>query len=177
MAAQASYQDEQRAAARTVTLENVDAASSLVIPSASVNNAPPQDLVVPGVSTELQLEKPTSVSQPGGPQLTTPVADVILHEMRSWYAQRCEDENVSGIWKLLHSVLFKKVTVPNPSDIWRNEGDTEDGVQMIVSKEYVARQVKQVIERREQWLQENDLPKHTLMNNDQKDAFLAELKA
>ena len=33
MAAQARYQDEQRAAARTVTFENVDAAPSLILPS------------------------------------------------------------------------------------------------------------------------------------------------
>ena len=132
---------------------------------------------MPGVSTELQLEKPTSVSQPGGPQLTTPVADAVLQEMRSWYAERGDDENVSRTWKQLHAVLFKKVRVPNPADIWHNESDTEDGVPMVVSKEFVALQVKQVIERREQWLQDNGLPMHTLMNDEQKDAFLEELKA
>ena len=74
-------------------------------------------------------------------------------------------------------MLFKKVRVPIASDIWQSEGETEDGLPMVVSAEFVAQQVKEVIERREQWLRDNALPLDTLMNKAQKDAFLAEVKA
>ena len=103
--------------------------------------------------------------------------------MKSWYGQRVDDPNVANAWKHLHSVLFKKVRVPPAGDIWRQSGqhpsgdDPEEGVQMIVSVEYVAFQVKSVIERREQWLRANSLPLNTIMNEQQKEAFLDELKA
>ena len=48
---------------------------------------------------------------------------------------------------------------------------------MVVSAEFVALQVKQVIQRREQWLRDNSLPFDSIMNEDQKDAFLDEVKA
>ena len=48
---------------------------------------------------------------------------------------------------------------------------------MVVSAEYVAFQVKGLIERREQWLRANSLPLNTIMNEEQKEAFLDELKA
>ena len=48
---------------------------------------------------------------------------------------------------------------------------------MVVSEEFVAMQVKKVIQRREQWLRDNHLPLTTVMNDAQKDKFLAELKA
>ena len=42
---------------------------------------------------------------------------------------------------------------------------------------FKAELTRKVIERREQWLRENNLPMDTLMNDDQKEAFLAEVKA
>ena len=47
---------------------------------------------------------------------------------------------------------------------------------MVVSQEYVAHQVKAVIERREEWLWEHHLALETVMNEEQKDAFLLECK-
>ena len=97
--------------------------------------------------------------------------------MKPWYAQRADDENVTSTWKHLHSVLFKKVRVPYAADIWCTEGETVDGLPMVVSAEFVAQQVKKVIERREKWLRDNDKPFDTLMNKAERDAFLAEVKA
>ena len=48
---------------------------------------------------------------------------------------------------------------------------------VVVSEEFVASQVRALIERREQFLRENDLSLDTIMDNSQKDAFLASVKA
>ena len=110
--------------------------------------------------------------------------------MKAWYEARVDDESVTNTWKHLHSVLFKKVRVPYESDLWRqpehppseydaddNDEDEGDGVRMVVSAEFVAMQVKKVIERREKWLRDNNFPVDTLMNVQQRNAFLEEVKA
>ena len=51
--------------------------------------------------------------------------------------------------------------------MWRSESQV-----MVVSAEYVARQVREVIKWRETWLEQEGLPMDTLMNETQKDAFL-----
>ena len=43
---------------------------------------------------------------------------------------------------------------------------------MVVSKEHVARQVGEVIARRQKWLAQKMLPMDTFINDDQKEAFL-----
>lgn len=101
--------------------------------------------------------------------------------MQPWYAERADDEDVAAIWKHLHTVLFKKVRVPCEEDLWCQgrlppKGDPVEGNAMVVSVEFAALQVKKLIERREQWLRKNNLPMQTVMNEDQKVAFLAELK-
>ena len=61
------------------------------------------------------------------------------------------------MWQKRGSIctLFKKVRVPHPSDIWLEDpefpagDDDEQGLQMVISEQFVAHQVKQVIERRE----------------------------
>ena len=63
------------------------------------------------------------------------------------------------------------------ADSWCTEDDTEDGLPMVVSAEFVGLQVKKIVQRREQWLRDNSLPLHTIMNEDQEDAFLAEAEA
>ena len=116
------------------------------------------------------------------------VAKAIVSQMKAWYTERCEDDDVSTTWKHLHRVLFKKARVPYASDIWSksasvsqpsaSQGDEPaDGLPMVVSEEFVAMQVKSVIERREQWLTDNNLPLSTIMIGSQKDEFLAEIKA
>ena len=114
------------------------------------------------------------------------MADAIVSEMKAWYADRIEDENVARSCKHLHSALFKKVRVPYASDICSkcgsvsqptaSEGDDPvDGLPMVVSEEFVAMQAKSVIQRRAQWLRDNHLPLTTVMDNPQKDKFLAHL--
>ena len=117
---------------------------------------------------------------------TDVAADAIVSDMKAWYADRIEDENVARTCKHLHSALFKKVRVPYASDIWSKSGsvsqptasegdDPVDGIPMVVSEEFVAMQVKNVIQRRAQWLRDNHLPLTTVMDNPQKDKFLAHL--
>ena len=74
-------------------------------------------------------------------------------------------------WKHLHTVLFKKVRVPYAADVWSQsanasvsqpsasgaDDDPVDGIPMVVSAEFVAWHVKNVIERREKWLRDNRL--------------------
>ena len=104
------------------------------------------------------------------------------------YAVKTGDDRVATTWKHLHSVLFKKVRVPYAADVWSQSAsvsqpsadaaaDHVGGIPMVVSEEFVASQVRNVIERRERWLRDNDLPLDTVMDGDQKVKFLADLKA
>ena len=146
----------------------------------------------PSVGDSVSAASSQDVGQTQAPKarnaLTHGVAAAIVSEMKAWYADRIEDDNVATTWKHLHSVLFKKVRVPYASDIWSksasvsqpsaSEGDDPvDGLPMVVFEEFVALQVKNVIQRREQWLRDNHLPLTIVMDDPQKDKFLAELKA
>jgi hypothetical protein len=103
--------------------------------------------------------------------------------MRRWYEERLDREEVSVAWKHLQQCLFKTVTVPLQADLWRNPNlgapqpeDETEGQVMVVSKEHVAKQVREVITWREKWLEQTGLPSNTLMNDEQKDAFLTASK-
>ena len=130
----------------------------------------------PGVDASSATALSSQPNRSAGPRnaLTYCVGENIVKDMKAWYAERVDDENVAKTWKHLHNVLFKKVRVPYKADIWCQ---AEEGTPMVVSEEFVASQVKKVIERREQWLRNKRLPLQTVMNNSQKDAFLAEVKA
>jgi hypothetical protein len=111
--------------------------------------------------------------------LTYNVAEGILKDMRRWYEERLDGEDVSVAWKHLHQCLFKTVTVPLSDDRWRNPNlgaaqpeDESEGQAMVVSKEHVAHQVREVIERREKWLALVNLPMDTIMSYDDKEACL-----
>ena len=132
-----------------------------------------------GGDAESSLPDTASVSQPS--------AKDIVDEMKAWYAERAGDTSVATTWKHLHKCLFKKVTVPYAADVWSQsasvsqpsadeETDHVDGIPMVVSEEFVASQVKNLIERREKWLRDNNLLLSTVMNGAQRDKFLAELK-
>ena len=104
------------------------------------------------------------------------VAEALLKEVREWYENRQDDEDVTNAWKHLHKLLYKKVRVRPSGFICDNEDDTEQGVEMVVSAEDVALQVKNIIERREQFLETNNLPLDTIMMEEQKTAFLKEVE-
>ena len=103
-----------------------------------------------------------NAAPPGpGPRnaLTHNEADAILEDMRRWYEERLDGEDVSVGWKHLQQCLFKTVTVPLDADIWRNPNlgaaqpeDESEGQVMVVSKEHVAHQIREVITWREKWL-------------------------
>jgi len=183
---QPQLSDDMTPASTCVSQPGADDASSV---SASTSQPQRSDDLTPAS---------TCVSQPGAddassasaftsqPQrrhqprnaLSHGVADSIVKDMKAWYAERADDEGVAKTWKHLHTVLFKKVRVRNPNDIWwQGSDDTVEGLPMVVSAEFVALQVKKVIERREQWLRDNSLPLQTIMNENQKDVFLKEVKA
>ena len=73
----------------------------------------------------------------------------------------------------LHRGLFRKVKHRLEADIWwtdalqeiRLDDDPEYQV-MVVSKEYVAKQVREVIDWRETWLKKQGLATDTRMNQD-----------
>ncbi len=99
--------------------------------------------------------------------------------MRRWYEERLGGGDVSVGWKHLQQCLVKTVTVPLNADIWRNPNlgaaqpeDESEGQVIVVSKEHVAHQVREVIAWREKWLAQEGLPRNTFMNNEEKDAFL-----
>ena len=112
-----------------------------------------RDTASPAPSTDVGKTKTRNA-------LTFGVADAIVNDLKAWYEERIGDESVAAIWKLLHSVLFKKVRVPPPADLWSPSAsvsqpsaseadDPVDGIPMVVSEEFVALQVKNLIERRE----------------------------
>ena len=79
--------------------------------------------------------------------------------MRAWYENHIDEELVSTTWKTLHSFLVKKVWVSSAAALPRtasdppSRDDPADGKKIMVSAEFVDRQVNKVIQRREQWLQ------------------------
>ena len=151
-------------------------------PAAAESTEEQEEKQVKRTSDTGTAEKGTAAKPPGsGPRnaLTHNVADAILKDMRRWYEERLDGEDVSVAWKHLQQCLFRTVTVPLHADIWRNPNfgaaqpeDESEGQVMVVSKEHVAKQVREVIEWREKWLAQEGLPGNTLMNNKQKDAFL-----
>ena len=60
-------------------------------------------------------------------------AETALQDMRAWYEARIDDDQVTPLWKSLHTVLFKKVRVPYPEDHWQaacdipSEGEPKEG--------------------------------------------------
>ena len=95
------------------------------------------------------------------------VAEFILQDMRKLYEEKLEIGEITNCWKHLQQCLFKKVRVPLEGDMWISESQV-----MVVSAEYVARQVSEVLKWREAWLKEAELPKDTVMDSPQKTAFL-----
>ena len=109
----------------------------------------------------------------------------LLDELRSWYDNR-EDTWEAGEEKAmdhLHRFLFRKVKHRLKEDKWWTpplqwtRPDNDPGYQvMVVSKEYVAKQVREIIEKRETWLSEQGHELDTCMNAEQRTAFLTYCK-
>ena len=109
----------------------------------------------------------------------------LLDELRSWYDNR-EDTWEAGEEKAmdhLHRFLFRKVKHRLKEDKWWTPAlqwtrpDNDPGYQvMVVSKEYVAKQVREIIEKRETWLSEEGHELDTRMNAEQRTAFLTYCK-
>ena len=102
-----------------------------------------------------------------------------MKDMRSWYEERLEGIDVSAAWKHMQQCLFKKVKVAvdvgmrwNPNLGAAQPEDESEGQVMVVSKEHVANQVREVITWREKWLEQQGLPMNMFMNKGQKEAFL-----
>ena len=86
---------------------------------------------------------------------------------------RIEGQEVTTLWKFVHRCLFRKVRVQIESDIWYNrnlgapqpeeDSDKESGQLMVVSREPVAQQVRDVIQWREEWLIKHNLALDTVI--------------
>ena len=104
---------------------------------------------------------------------TTPRDQLLLDELRNWYDDRADlwEEGHKKAWDHLHRFLFRRVKHRLENDKWW----TNDLV-TVVSKEYVANQVREIIEWREKWLTQRNLDIHTCMNDKQKEDFLRDSK-
>ena len=107
--------------------------------------------------------------------LTHGVQDGLLEELYRWYEERLEEGTVTSAWQHLQQCLFRRVRVSIETDMCAN-GQPEDGVLMVVSKEHVARQVRHVIKWRERWPHMDNFSLDTLMDSTQKEDFLANSK-
>ena len=115
---------------------------------------------------------------------TIEVGDDVVQELREWYERRCGGtEGREAAWEHLQRCLFKRVRMRVEADMWwtselgeKRHDDDNEGQIMVVSKEYVANQVRSVIQCREKWLAENNLPLDTKMTSDQKNSFLEHTK-
>ena len=61
----------------------------------------------------------------------------------------------------LRTLLFRRTKYPVPEDLWSPaafQRGEKLHVEAVVSEMYVLKQIKEVIEFREHWLRENDLP-------------------
>ena len=110
-------------------------------------------------------------------------AERIVEDMYEWYEARVDDEELPAVFRHLQNTLFKNVTVQLPEDVWKHPdvgGASQPAAQgeahMVVSREYVARQVQTVVAWREKWLQEQNLPLDTVIRDDMAEQFLDEAK-
>ena len=83
--------------------------------------------------------------------------------MRKLYEEKLEIGEITNCWKHLQQCLFKNVRVPLEGDMWGSESQV-----MVVSAEYVAQQVSDVLKWREALLKKEELPNDTLMDETQK---------
>ena len=107
-----------------------------------------------------------------------PRAEKILEDMYAWYEGRAEDEDLHAAFRHLQHTLFKNVTARLPQDVWMHSdvgGASQPVAQgqarLVVSREYVARQVQTVIVQRERWLSRQGLPLNTVLRDSPADHF------
>ena len=114
----------------------------------------------------------------------------ILDDMRAWWAQKAEaleGGDTTTLWKHLQITLFKKVRVPVPVDVWMppcfdatqlEAGEEQQEQTMVVSAEYVAYQIWDLLTWRNQWLRNvEDLPEDTVLSGRLAEDFLKDTKA
>ena len=114
--------------------------------------------------------------------LTNHAGDIVENHIREFWANRGEEgEAVQKEVKHLRTLLFRRQKHPVSQDIWIPGGShpgEEQHVEAVVSEMFVLKQIKDVIELRETWLRQNDLPMTCQMRDmiERKD-FLAWAKA
>ena len=94
--------------------------------------------------------------------LTNHVGDIVENRIREFWANRGEEgEAVQKEVKHLRTLLFRRQKHPVSQDIWI-PGGSHPGeklhVEAVVSETFVLKQIKDVIELRETWLRQNNLP-------------------
>ena len=117
----------------------------------------------------------------GGPIM--PSAEKIVQDMYDWYEARADDEDLHVVFRHLQNTLFKNVTKRLPEDVWMppdvggaSQPAAQGEAHLVVSREYVARQVQKVITTRETWLNDNGLPLDIVLQDDLADRFLQDVK-
>ena len=112
-----------------------------------------------------------------------PTSERIVQDMYTWYDARVDDEQLHAVFRHLQNTLFKNVTVQLPEDVWKHPdvgGASQPAARLeahlVVSREYVARQVHMVVVWRETWLHDNSLPLNTVIRGPLADRFLDDAK-
>ena len=113
-----------------------------------------------------------------------PEPERIVQDMYDWWNEHVEDEHLSDVFRHLQNTLFKNVTEQPKADVWQHPGEggaSQPAVlgeaRFVVSREYVSRQVQQVIACREEWLKRKRLPLNTVLRDHMAEEFLEDVKA
>ena len=105
-------------------------------------------------------------------------------DCKEWYRKHLDQSqpDVMDVAESLRQILFRKMTKPDRFDYWQpgktgvfqpggidSSNNDKNGV---VSAEFAAFQVMTVIEQRWRWLDLQNLPKNTKMDDEQRQSFL-----
>ena len=92
-----------------------------------------------------------------------------------WQNRGAEGATVQKEVGHLRTLLFRKKKRPVEQDLWipcASQPGVEQHVEAVVSEVFVLNQIKEAIEFRETWLQQNDLPMNCQMRDKEKMGFL-----
>lgn len=130
-------------------------------------------------------EKQTA-AQGGAPQPTNggPPLRTVWEKMTDWFQAKISLEygvpdGHLHVIRHLRQIIFKQVKHPVPADIFA-VGDlqpaAEPMIEGVVSEAYTACRVKNTVKTRDAWLRQRGLPLNTLMNDSQRQAFVADIR-
>jgi hypothetical protein len=92
----------------------------------------------------------------------SPRQEALIQQLDQDMRDFWENRKQGDVGEQLGDILFAKQRYPCPLDVWivgdSQPGEKEQYVEAVVSKEHVMRQIQKVIELREEWLSQQNLP-------------------